>query len=235
MSLRLMLLSNSTNFGGGYLDHAMEEIRAHLAGVRELLFVPFALQDRQGYTAKAAARFAREGITVRALAAVEEGRRQLEGAEAVFVGGGNTFRLLKTLQDTSLLPTLAQRAREGMPYLGASAGTNIAAPTIRTTNDMPIVQPDSFEALGLVPFQINPHYLDADPATRHMGETREERLREFLEENDRVVVGLREGAWLRVEGLHVRLGGGPAARIFRRGHPPREVASGEPLDELMRG
>jgi dipeptidase E len=145
---------------------------------------------------------------VHALAAVEEGRRQLEGAQAVFVGGGNTFRLLKTLQDTGLLQTLAERAREGMLYLGASAGTNIAAPTIRTTNDMPIVQPRSFDALGLVPFQINPHYLDADPAMRHMGETREERLREFLEENDRVVVGLREGAWLRVEGARLRLEGG---------------------------
>jgi dipeptidase E len=152
----------------------------------------------------------------------------------VFVGGGNTFRLLKTLQDARLLQPLAARARAGMPYLGASAGTNIAAPTIRTTNDMPIVQPDSFDALGLVPFQINPHYLDADPATRHMGETREERLREFLEENDRTVVGLREGAWLRVEDARLSLEGKAPARIFRPGRPPYEVAPGEPLDELMR-
>jgi dipeptidase E len=235
MSLRLMLLSNSTNFGGGYLDHAMEAVRAFLGPAQELLFVPFALQDRQGYAAKASARFAREGIAVRALTDDDDGRRALQAAAAVFVGGGNTFRLLKTLQDARLLEPLAERARAGMAYLGASAGTNIAAPTIRTTNDMPIVQPRSFDALGLVPFQINPHYLDADPATRHMGETREERLREFLEENDRVVVGLREGAWLRVEGTQVRLQGGPAARIFRRGQPPREAASGESLDELMQG
>jgi dipeptidase E len=235
MSLRLMLLSNSTNFGGGYLDHAMDEIRAFLDGAGELLFVPFALKDREGYAARAAARFLREGIAVRALTDDEAGRRALEAAPAVFVGGGNTFRLLKTLQDSALLEPLAARARAGLPYLGASAGTNIAAPTIRTTNDMPIVQPRSFDALGLVPFQINPHYLDADPATRHMGETREERLREFLEENERVVVGLREGAWLRVEGASLRLFGGPAARIFQRGQPPREVASGASLDELMRG
>jgi dipeptidase E len=235
MSLRLMLLSNSTNFGGGYLDHAMDEVRAFLGGAPELLFVPFALKDRAGYAARAAARFAGEGVAVRALTDDDDGRRALESAAAVFVGGGNTFRLLKTLQDSGLLEPLAARARAGMPYLGASAGTNIAAPTIRTTNDMPIVQPRSFDALGLVPFQINPHYLDADPATRHMGETREERLREFLEENDRVVVGLREGAWLRVEGSGLRLQGGPAARIFQRGQPPREVASGSSLDELMQG
>jgi dipeptidase E len=119
-----------------------------------------------------------------------------------------------------------------MPYMGASAGTNIAAPTIRTTNDMPIVEPDGFDALGLVPFQINPHYLDPDPQSRHMGETREERIREFLEENDRVVVGLREGAWLRIEGGEALLRGA-GARVFRRGEAPREVAAGGRLDPLL--
>jgi len=233
--MQLMLLSNSTNFGGGYLDHAMEHIRSFLGPAAQLLFVPFALKDREGYAARAAARFAREGVEVHALTEDQEGRRSLEAAEAVFVGGGNTFRLLKTLQDARLLEPLAARARAGMRYLGASAGTNIAAPTIRTTNDMPIVQPDSFDALGLVPFQINPHYLDADAATRHMGETREERLREFLEENARVVVGLREGTWLRLEGARLSLGGAAPARIFRRGQEPREAAPGEALDDLMLG
>lgn len=231
--MRLLLLSNSTNYGGGYLDHAMPHIRAFLDGVSELLFVPFALKDREGYTARAAERFAREGIALRALTADDEGRRALDGAQAVFVGGGNTFRLLKTLRDTALLEGIAARARAGMPYLGASAGTNIAAPTIRTTNDMPIVEPDSFDALGLVPFQINPHYLDPDPDSRHMGETREDRIREFLEENDVVVVGLREGGWLRVEDRQVALEGGRPARVFRRGAAPREVQPGEPLDELL--
>jgi dipeptidase E len=211
----------------------MGDIRDFLGGVSEVLFVPFALKDREGYTARAAARFGREGVAVRALTADADGRRVLEEAEALFVGGGNTFRLLKTLRDAGLLGPIADRARSGMRYLGASAGTNIAAPTIRTTNDMPIVQPDSFDALGLVPFQINPHYLDPDPAMRHMGETREERIREFLEENDRVVVGLREGAWLRVEDRTVALHGGAPARIFAPGAPPREVAPGEPLDELL--
>jgi dipeptidase E len=229
VSLRLMLLSNSTNFGGGYLDHAMEAIRAFLGGAGEVVFVPFALKDREGYAAKAAARFAREGIAVRGLTADAEGRRLLEGAPAVFVGGGNTFRLLKTLQDAALLQPLAARARGGMPYLGASAGTNIAAPTIRTTNDMPIVQPASFDALGLVPFQINPHYLDADPGSRHMGETREDRLREYLEENEAPVLGLREGAWVRVAGDATSVGGANGARLFRRGADPLELAPGADL------
>jgi dipeptidase E len=230
--MRVLLLSNSTNFGGGYLDHAMEEVRDFFAGIGEILFVPFALKDRDAYTAKVAGRFAKEGIVVRGLTADDEGRRALDGAGGVFVGGGNTFRLLKTLRDARLLAPLAERARGGMPYMGSSAGTNIAAPTIRTTNDMPIVEPDSFDALGLVPFQINPHYLDPDPQSRHMGETREERIREFLEENDRVVVGLREGAWLRIEGEQARLQGG-AARVFRRGEAPREVAAGGRLDALL--
>jgi dipeptidase E len=120
-----------------------------------------------------------------------------------------------------------------MPYLGASAGTNVTAPTIKTTNDMPIVQPASFDALGLVPFQINPHYVDADPASRHMGETREDRLREFLEENDVPVVGLREGAWLRVNGAAGELGGRTGARLFRRDRPPEELAPGAALDALL--
>jgi dipeptidase E len=231
--MKLMLLSNSTNHGSGYLDHAMEDIRAFFAGISEVLFVPFALRDREGYTAKVAARLEKEGIAVRGLTADGEGRRALDVAAGVFVGGGNTFRLLKTLQDARLLSPLAERARGGLPYMGSSAGTNIAAPTIRTTNDMPIVQPDSFDALGLVPFQINPHYLDPDPQSRHMGETREERIREFLEENDRVVVGLREGTWLRIEGDEARLMGGAGARVFRRGAAPEEVRSGGRLDALL--
>jgi dipeptidase E len=230
---RLRLLSNSTNHGQGYLDHAMPEVRALLVGVRRLLFVPFALHDRASYAAKARARFVSEGIEVEALTADESGRRAVQSAEAVFVGGGNTFRLLKTLQDAALLEPLRALARAGLPYLGASAGINVACPTIKTTNDMPIVQPARFEALGLVPFQINPHYLDPDPESRHMGETREDRIREFLEENDVAVVGLREGAWLRIEGKDGQVGGAAAARVFRRGRAPEELAPGASLESLL--
>jgi dipeptidase E len=233
--MRLFLLSNSTQHGQGYLDHAMSEVRDFLGPVKRLLFVPFALRDRDAYTDKVRTRFAKEGIEVRGLRAEAADAAAVDTAEAVFVGGGNTFRLLDTLQRTGLLEAVRRRARAGMPYLGASAGTNVAGPTIKTTNDMPIVQPASFAALGLVPFQINPHYIDPDPASRHMGETREERLREFLEENDAVVVGLREGTWLRAEGPALRLGGMRGARIFRRLREPEEVPPGAALDALLAG
>lgn len=232
--MNLLLLSNSTNHGQGYLDHAMAEIRALFGAVARIAFVPFALADRDGYTAKAAARFLKDGIAVDGVTPDLAGRRQLERAQAVFVGGGNTFRLLDTLQKTGLLHVLRERVQGGMPYLGASAGTNIAAPTIRTTNDMPIVQPVSFDALGFVPFQINPHYLDADPSSRHMGETREDRLREYLEENEAPVVGLREGAWIRVDGETRTIGGAHAARVFRRGADPVELAPGGDLADALR-
>ena len=231
--MRLLLLSNSTNFGEKYLDHAMADIRVFLGPVKRLAFVPFALAGHEAYTAKAHERFAREGIDVIALAAERNRADALESAEAVFVGGGNTFRLLHALQSTGHVEALRARVAAGMPYIGASAGTNVAAPTIRTTNDMPIVQPASFDALGLVPFQINPHFIDAAAASRHMGETREERLREYLEENEAPVVGLREGAWLRREGASLRLEGKNGARLFRRGAPPEDIAPGASLDRLL--
>jgi dipeptidase E len=230
---RLLLLSNSTNHGAGYLDHAIGELVEALGGARRILFVPFALADREGYTAKFRARMEREAIDVDEATADLSGRRRVEIAEAVFVGGGNTFRLLRTTQDAGLLAPLRERALAGMPYLGASAGINLAQPTIRTTNDMPIVEPRGFDALALVPFQINPHYLDPDPASTHMGETREQRLAEFHEENATPVVGLREGGWIRVEGEGARLGGARGARIFRRGAAPEERPSGAALDDLL--
>jgi dipeptidase E len=233
MGRRLLLISNSTNHGHGYLDHVLQEIDGFLGPVRRLVFVPFALKDQTAYSAKVRARLAAIGVEVTTLTADEEGRWLAAEAEAVFTGGGNTFRLLKTLQDSGLLPILRERALAGMPYLGSSAGTNIAGPTIRTTNDMPIVEPTSFAALGLVPFQINPHYQDPDPSSTHMGETREQRIREFHEENATPVVGLREGAWLRIEGDRAALGGGRGARIFRPGEAPEERGAGESLDDFL--
>jgi len=231
--MRMLLVSNSTQHGRGYLDHVIEEILDLLGGIRRILFVPFALRDRAGYAAKFRARMAAVGVDADELHVGGGGRRQVEGAEALFVGGGNTFRLLETLQNAGLLEPIRARALAGMPYLGASAGINVAGPTIRTTNDMPIVEPRSFDALGLVPFQINPHYLDPEPGTTHMGETREQRIVEFLEENDRVVLGLREGGWIRVDERGARLGGTRPARIFRRGAEPEERAAGASLDDLF--
>ena len=232
--MKLLLLSNSTNHGSGYLDHAMEAVLAWLGAVRRIAFVPFALHDQAGYVAKVAERFGREGVEVRGVTADAAGAALVDAADVVFVGGGNTFRLLERLHSSGLLDAIARRARAGMPYMGASAGTNVAAPTIRTTNDMPIVEPPSFSALCLVPFQINPHYLDPDPASTHMGETREQRLLEFLEENDVPVVGLREGTWLAVQDGGLRLEGAAAgARVFRRGAPPEDVGAGSALDRLL--
>jgi dipeptidase E len=230
---RLLLLSNSTNHGGGYLDHAMAAVRAHLGPRRQLLFVPFALRDQAAYTTKVRERFAREGIEVEGVPDGDGAAARVEVAEALFVGGGNTFRLLDRLQKNGLLEPIRRRARGGMPYVGASAGTNVACPSIRTTNDMPIVQPADFAALGLLPFQINPHYLDPAPSLAHMGETREERIREFLEENDLPVVGLREGSWIVADEKAARLEGPRAARLFRRSRDPEEVPPGRDLREAI--
>ena len=233
MSKRLLLISNSTNHGESYLDHCVSEMLDLLDGRRRLAFVPFAVFDRAGYSAKASQRLEREGLEVRAVESDESGLRTLEWAEAVFVGGGNSFRLLKTLRDHELAAMIRRRVHDGMVYVGASAGSNVACPTIRTTNDMPILQPDTFDALGLVPFQINPHYLDSPSGSIHMGETREERLVEFLEENETPVAGLREGTWIRVDGLSAWLGGVRSVRIFRRGTTPEERAPGADLSDLM--
>jgi dipeptidase E len=222
---RLLLVSNSTQHGRGYLDHVDSELRRLIGRARRVLFAPFALFDREGYVAKARTRFQAMGYELEAL----DRRDQIEGAEALFVGGGNTFRLLKSLQDLELLGPIRRRVAEGMPYVGSSAGSIVAGPTLKTTKDMPIVQPRSFEALALVDFQISPHYLDPDPASVHMGETQEERILQFLEENDAPVVGLREGGWIRVEGSTATLGGSPPARVFGRGRAPFEVKPGEAL------
>ena len=230
---KLLLLSNSTNHGGRYLDHAMPAIRALLAGARRLAFVPFALRDQEGYTARVRQRFAEEGVDVVGVAPDASGPAAVESADAVFIGGGNTFRLLDLLQRSRMLDVVRARALAGTPYLGASAGTNVATPTLKTTNDMPIVRPATFDALALVPFQINPHYLDPDAASTHMGETREERIREFHEENEAPVIGLREGGWLHIEGARGWVRGPRPARLFRRGEPAVELAPDAPLDELL--
>jgi dipeptidase E len=229
-TVRLLLLSNSTTFGGTYLGHARTPITELFAGVNRIAFVPFALADQQGYFDRARTHFETLGIEVERVVEGIAGRTLVESTDGIFVGGGNTFRLLDRLQRSSLLEPIRTRVLEGMPYLGSSAGTGIAAPTIMTTNDMPIVKPSTFDALGLVPFQMNCHYLEVDPQSHHMGETRETRIREFHEENDRPVVGLREGSWLEVEGTGggqvARLGGPHPARLFVRGAEPRELPPG---------
>lgn len=230
---RLLLISNSTHYGSGYLDHVEGNIRRFLGPIRRALFAPFALYDHATYAARARQRFAAMGYGLESLHEASDLQQALADAEAIFVGGGNTFRLLKGLYDLDLLPAIQGRVEEGMAYIGASAGSIVACPTLKTTKDMPVVQPPFFDALGLVPFQISPHYLDPDPHSTHMGETQEERILQFLEENDAAVVGLREGAMLRVEDGSVRLEGCAGARIFERCQAPVEVAPGAKLDNLL--
>ena len=227
---RVLLISNSTLYGSGYLDHAETEIRSFLGNLRRVLFVPYALFDRDKYAATAQQRFQTIGYELSSVHTAADPVAAVDETDAVFIGGGNTFRLLKSLYDFKLLDPIRNRVANGMPYIGSSAGSNVAAPTIKTTNDMPIVQPPSFDALNLVSFQINPHYLDPDSNSKHMGETREERIIQFLEENDTPVVGLREGAMLRIEHGNTILRGSTGARIFRKGMEPIEILPGARLD-----
>lgn len=230
--MRLLLISNSTGPDGQYLDHCQAAILRFLGRESRVLFVPFAGIDEASYGATAVARLDRMGIRARWADRTGDPLQALAVSDAVFVGGGNTFLLLDRLAATGLLEEIAARVRRGMPYVGTSAGSNVAGPTIRTTNDMPIVETPSLAAMGLVPFQINPHYVDRDPDSSHQGETREQRLVEYLSLNEEPVVALREGAMLSIEGSAVLLEGGAGARLYRRGMDAEEVGPGTRLDRL---
>lgn len=232
-SPKVLLISNSTLYGHGYLDHVEEEIKNFLGNTKAVLFFPFALYDRDAYAAKAKDCFMAMGYSLESVHGATSPRQAVEKADAFFIGGGNTFRLLKALQDIELIEPIRRKVNDGTPYIGSSAGSNVAGPTIKTTKDMPIVQPRSFDALGLVPFQISPHFLDPDPNSTHMGETQEERILQFLEENETPVVGMREGAWVLVENGLMTLGGSSGARIFRRDHAPVEISPGSEISALV--
>jgi dipeptidase E len=235
LSSRILLISNSTVHRRGYLDHVEDEIKTFLGPAKTVLFFPFALHDRDDYAAKAKSRFAAMGYSLESAHATKNPKKAIEQTDAIFIGGGNTFRLLKALQDLELLEPIRRKVNSGAPYIGSSAGSNVAGPTIKTTKDMPIVQPRSFDSLGLIPFQISPHYLDPDPNSTHMGETQEERILQFLEENETPVVGIREGAWLLIEKGAVTLKGEIGARIFRRDHASVEVTPGAEISGLVGG
>lgn len=230
---RLLLISNSTPHGRGYLDHVEKEILDFVGRRINILFVPYAVHDRRAYTMKSQERFREMGLSLTSIHDVSNMPRAVDEAEVIFVGGGNTFRLLRGLHDHDLLGPIRRRVAAGLPYIGSSAGSIVACPTLKTTKDMPVVQPPSFEALGLVPFQISPHYLDPDPASTHMGETQEERIMQFLEENEAPVVGLREGSFLLVREGAVVLKGPNSAPIFRRGENAVEVPSGSNLRPVL--
>jgi dipeptidase E len=230
--VRLLLLSNSVAPGQGFLEHALESISDAMAGGRRLLFFAYASFDPDEYTELMSASLRPLGVDVVAAHRQSNPAHELDLADAVFVGGGNAFRLLRRFQDSGLVREVRQRVLDGLPYLGASAGTNLACPTIRTTNDMPIVEPRSLAALGLVPFQINPHYVE--PGATLLQEARDQRIGEFLQENDVPVVGLREGAWLDVRDDSVVVGGPTGGRLFRRGAEPRDLHPGGDLSGLLK-
>uniref|UniRef100_A0A3B5LKM3 dipeptidase E n=1 Tax=Xiphophorus couchianus TaxID=32473 RepID=A0A3B5LKM3_9TELE len=184
MKRRLLLVSNSTLHGSGYLDHCQQHISGFFGkNVARVLFVPYALHDRDAYTTTARNKFRSLGYEVDGIHEAADPVEAVRKAEGIFIGGGNTFRLLKSLYDNNVVTEIRKRVLEdGVPYMGSSAGTNVATISISTTNDMPIVFPPTFDAIGLVPFNINPHYLDPDPNSRHMGETREQRITQYHEE-----------------------------------------------------
>ena len=233
--MNLLLISNSTNAGEEYLRYPLERIAEHLAGVSEVAFVPYAgvTFSYDEYEAKVQARFDEIGVRVRSVHHEADPAAFIASAEAIAVGGGNTFALTKKMQEQGLMKAILKRVKEGVPYVGWSAGSNVCCPTICTTNDMPIVEPESFKAIGAVKFQINPHYLDANPEG-HAGETREQRIEEYIEANPRrYVVGLREGCMLRLQGGKLELIGSRPMRIFTRGQAPYEVVSGDDLSFLL--
>ena len=220
MSKKLLVASTSTIHGSGYLEYLNDEIKQFFNGIDEIIFIPYARPggiSHDEYTKVARDKFSEFGIKVKGLHEAEDPRRELTSAKGVFTGGGNTFLLLKTLYDLSLIEILKSRIENGMPYMGTSAGSNILGMTIGTTNDMPVVYPPSYDAIGALNFNLNPHFLDPDPNSTHKGETRETRIGEFLVYNDIKVVGLREGSWLRVEGSDISLKGPLTARVFLKG------------------
>ncbi len=237
MNKRLLLFSNGSELIG---DEPTESARLALKDflgeqVRRVLFVPFAavVRSYDEYAARVRDRFGAIGVGVDSLHEAADARAAVEAAEAVAVGGGNTFHLLRGMYEAGVVEAIRARVERGVPYFGWSAGSNVACPTIRTTNDMPVVEPPRFAALSLVPFQINPHYT-SEVLPGHHGETRDERLAEFVHANPGVrVVGLREGTMLRIEGPRVRLLGGKPARLFVKGEAPRDLVPEESFDFLL--
>lgn len=234
--MKLLLLSNSTNPGEAYLHYPKHNIQAFLGKETvEALFIPYAAVtfSYDEYEQKVSDRFSELGYAVRGIHRFEDPIEAVKKAKAIIVGGGNTWKLVRMLHDKSLLEAIREKVLSGTPYIGWSAGANVACPTLRTTNDMPIIDPKTFDTLGLIPFQINPHYLDNHPSD-HGGETREMRILEFLEENPKVyVVGLRESTMFWIDGAKIKLIGNRTARIFKKGENPVELNKDSDFSFLM--
>jgi len=232
MSKKMIIASTSTMHGGKYLEYLVPTLEAHFKTCNEILFVPYARPggiSHDDYTATVQSAFAKINKAVKGLHEFDNPIQAIENAQGIFTGGGNTFLLVTQLYQNNVMQVLAKTVENGTPYLGSSAGSNITGISMQTTNDMPIMYPPSFKTLGLIPFNLNPHYLDADLQSKHMGETRETRIKEFHAFNDTPVLGLREGSWLEVNGENILLRGNLTARLFRQNQIPEELVSGSDL------
>ena len=230
--MNIILASTSSLFGGEYLEYLREELIQLYQGIEEIVFIPFARPSgisHDEYTTMARNFFSTINVNVKGLHEFDDKIKAINEAQAFFTGGGNTFLLVKTLHEEGLMSVLKQNVEAGKPYLGCSAGSNIGGLNMKTTNDMPIVYPPSFDCMGLVPFNINPHYLDPNPDLKHNGETRETRIKEFLTQNDTKVIGLREGNWIRRIGNEIKVEGSQLTRIFEKNKEPYEVETGAVL------
>lgn len=228
MSKKMIIASTSTIHGGTYLEYLLPTLETHFKTCSEILFIPYARPggiSHDDYTAIVSSAFAKINKVVKGLHEFENPIQAIENAQGIFTGGGNTFLLVTQLYQNNVMEVLANAVVNGTPYLGSSAGSNITGISMQTTNDMPIIYPPSFKTLGLIPFNLNPHYLDADLQSKHMGETRETRIKEFHAFNETPVLGLREGSWLEVNGATILLRGNLTARLFRQNQTPVELES----------
>ena len=231
----IIIASTSTLHGGDYLDYLLTELQLHFKDCKTILFIPYARPSgisHEEYTDKVAMAFAKINKKVKGIHEFEDAKTAVQNAEGIFTGGGNTFLLVTQLYKHNIMQLLSETVKNGTPYLGTSAGSNITGLTMQTTNDMPIVYPPSFQTLGLVAFNLNPHYLDPDLNSKHMGETRETRIKEFHSFNSLPVLGLREGSWLDVKGDKIILRGNLPARLFKQNQTPVELETGSDLSNL---
>lgn len=223
---KMIVASTSTVFGGKYLDYLLDEISQLFSDTDEVIFIPYARPggiSHDEYTKLASVAFEKIGKKLVGLHTFDHPAEALKSAKGVFTGGGNTFVLVNALYKLELMQPLREAIFNGIPYLGSSAGSNICGVSMQTTNDMPIIYPPSFKTLGVIPFNLNPHYLDPDLGSKHMGETRETRINEFHSQNTVKVIGLREGSWLEVNGKNIQLKGAFSARVFEQGKEAYEV------------
>jgi dipeptidase E len=231
----IIIASTSTLHEGSYLEYLLPTLKSHFKNCKSIVFIPFARPSgitHDEYTSKVAQAFSSININVKGIHEFDNAEKAIKEAEGIFTGGGNTFLLVTQLYQQNIMQTLAQTVKNGTPYLGTSAGSNICGLSMQTSNDMPIIYPPSFQTLGLIPFNLNPHYLDPDLSSKHMGETRETRIKEFHAFNTIPVLGLREGSWLEVKGDQITLKGNLSARLFLQNQSPEELATESDLSYL---